>query len=231
MRALGWLDGWRFATCAVVSLGFIVGSGAPSSAAVPGLDFTQTSCEGYSDSVARLYTAGLDRLPERPGFEFWMGEYTNGRWNLPRMATFFTQSDEFVTRYGSLDQEGFVRQLYRNVLGREGEQAGVTHWTGQLNLGETRGTALLRFAESPENITRSGTVQPLLGAFNGGLPGRWTCGSQPPPVPGNPGDTKNCADFATRAQAQAWFDTYYPAYGDVAKLDADNNLIVCESLP
>ncbi len=53
----------------------------------------------------------------------------------------------------------------------------------------------------------------------------------PPASPSNPGDTKNCGDFSTQGSAQAWFNTYYPAYGDVAKLDADGNLIACESLP
>ena len=51
-----------------------------------------------------------------------------------------------------------------------------------------------------------------------------------PPQPGNPGDTKNCSDFANYAEAKAWFDTYYPYYGDVAKLDQNNDLIPCESL-
>ena len=53
-----------------------------------------------------------------------------------------------------------------------------------------------------------------------------------PAVPGNPGDTKNCGDFATFTEAKAWFDTYYPYYGDVARLDGnDGDLIPCESLP
>jgi hypothetical protein len=55
-----------------------------------------------------------------------------------------------------------------------------------------------------------------------------------PPVgtpPANPGDSKNCGDFSTYAQAKAWFDTYYPYYGDVARLDGNNDLIPCESLP
>jgi putative cell wall-binding protein len=47
----------------------------------------------------------------------------------------------------------------------------------------------------------------------------------------NPGDTKNCSDFATWQQANEWFRTYYPEYGDVANLDADGNQIPCESLP
>jgi hypothetical protein len=48
--------------------------------------------------------------------------------------------------------------------------------------------------------------------------------------PDNPGDTKNCGDFETYAEAKAWFDEYYPHYGDVARLDKDGDLIPCESL-
>lgn len=52
-----------------------------------------------------------------------------------------------------------------------------------------------------------------------------------PSKPANPGNTKNCSDFSTWRQAQDWFEFYYPHYGDVAQLDADNDLIACESLP
>jgi hypothetical protein len=51
------------------------------------------------------------------------------------------------------------------------------------------------------------------------------------PSPANPGDARNCGDFATQAEAQAWFDTYYPLYGDVAHLDYDNDRVACETLP
>ena len=54
----------------------------------------------------------------------------------------------------------------------------------------------------------------------------------PAPVqPSNPGDSKNCGDFSTYAEAKSWFDTYSPYYGDVARLDQDGDLIPCESLP
>lgn len=208
----------------------LVSSSTSSGSAVPGKDFTETGCDGYSDSVARLYTAGLDREPEQGGFEFWMTEYTAGRYDLPRMATFFTQSAEFVAAYGELSQDEFIRQLYRNVLDREGESGGITFWNEQMDLGMDRGTVLLRFAESPENITNSGTVEPTLGPFNAGLTEAWTCNPQVP-TPANPGDIKNCSDFATQAEAQAWFDTYFPAHGDISKLDRDNNGVACESLP
>jgi hypothetical protein len=63
-------------------------------------------------------------------------------------------------------------------------------------------------------------------------PSATTTTTKPPsPPPGNPGDTKNCTDFATHAEAQAWFNTYVGAYGDVAHLDSDGDGIACESLP
>ncbi|TYP88436.1 HNH endonuclease family protein [Blastococcus xanthinilyticus] len=54
----------------------------------------------------------------------------------------------------------------------------------------------------------------------------------PAPAPvGNPGDSKNCSDFSSHAQAQAWYETYFPAYGDVAGLDgSDQDGLACESL-
>lgn len=50
-------------------------------------------------------------------------------------------------------------------------------------------------------------------------------------APPNPGNSKNCRDFSTQAEAQEWYDAYFPFYGDVAKLDTNNNQVACESLP
>lgn len=51
------------------------------------------------------------------------------------------------------------------------------------------------------------------------------------PRPPNPGDTVNCTDFATWPDANAYYQAYFPYYGDVAGLDSDGDGIVCESLP
>ena len=50
-------------------------------------------------------------------------------------------------------------------------------------------------------------------------------------IPANPGNTKNCSDFSTYAEAKEWFDIYFPHYGDVARLDNNNDGEPCESLP
>jgi hypothetical protein len=52
-----------------------------------------------------------------------------------------------------------------------------------------------------------------------------------PPGLSNPGNTKNCTDFADWQSANAWFQTYLALFGDVAGLDADFDGVPCETLP
>jgi len=53
----------------------------------------------------------------------------------------------------------------------------------------------------------------------------------PATVPKNPGDKKGCSDFETYEQALQYYETYYPNYGDVAKLDRDQDGVPCPKLP
>ncbi|MCQ3805431.1 MAG: hypothetical protein OXC98_11455 [bacterium] len=54
-----------------------------------------------------------------------------------------------------------------------------------------------------------------------------TIGEAPP----DPGNSRNCSDFSTQEEAQEWYDTYFPFYGDVAQLDTNENKLACEFLP
>jgi hypothetical protein len=48
---------------------------------------------------------------------------------------------------------------------------------------------------------------------------------------GNPGNSRDCGDFDSYAEAKQWFDTYFADYGDVARLDSNGDGEPCESLP
>lgn len=113
--------------------------------------------------VLRLYQAALDRPPDPAGFDFWTSRLAAGA-PLAQVAASIASSPEFRERFGATDAAGYVQQLYRNVLGREGDPSGVSYWVDRLNAGVSRGDVLVGFAGSPEN--RASTA-PLVG------PGIW----------------------------------------------------------
>ena len=50
-------------------------------------------------------------------------------------------------------------------------------------------------------------------------------------IPPNPGNRFNCADFQYFEEAFSYYDRFYPYYGDVARLDRDNDGVPCPGLP
>jgi Domain of unknown function (DUF4214) len=102
--------------------------------------------------VARLYFAYFLRAPDQSGLDHWREKYRTGT-SLAAVSQAFASSSEFRTRYGSLSNRQFVETVYVNVLGRAGDEGGISYWTGQLNSGKkTRGAVMTGFSESSEYI-------------------------------------------------------------------------------
>lgn len=100
----------------------------------------------------RIYQAAFDRAPDTTGLTFWIDALDDGL-SFAAMGSGFVQSAEFESVYGtSVSDEAFVAELYQNILGREGEQAGIDFWVGLLEDGRDRGLVLIGFADSPENV-------------------------------------------------------------------------------
>jgi hypothetical protein len=104
----------------------------------------------HIEPAIRLYYAALARMPDYAGLKNWSGALSGGVLTLAAAGDQFASSAEFLLDYGNLDNTGYVQQLYRNVLGREADPAGLANWVGQLNAGTSRGTVLIGFSESPE---------------------------------------------------------------------------------
>ena len=102
------------------------------------------------EPAIRLYYAALARPPDYTGLQNWSNALQAGTLTLMGAADQFAGSAEFLLRYGALDNTGYVQQLYRNVLGREADPAGLADWVGQLNAGASRGQILVGFSESDE---------------------------------------------------------------------------------
>ena len=59
----------------------------------------------------------------------------------------------------ALTDAGFVRLVYRNVLGREGSRADIAYWTDLITSGrDSRGGVMAQFSRSQEYEQRSQTA-------------------------------------------------------------------------
>lgn len=109
------------------------------------------TAEDPDAQVARLYRAGLGRLPDADGLAFWGERATEGT-PLVSVAQGFMTGPEFQARFGGLDDAGFVAQTYRNVLEREADAGGFTNWYSRLLSGNlSRAEVLVSLSESAEN--------------------------------------------------------------------------------
>lgn len=103
-----------------------------------------TEFEHYTESpeltsahadVFRLYWAFFDREPDLDGATYWVDRYDRCA-SLPDITWSFSNSDEFMARYGSLTDEQYVDLVYNNVLGRQPDEEGRRYWLGQLTAKE-----------------------------------------------------------------------------------------------
>ena len=88
-------------------------------------------------------------MPDPAGFLYWYLQVARGT-SLDRVSDLFAGSTEFKTRYGNLDNGGFVELIYENVLGRGADHQGRDYWVGRLNGGLRRGRLMRLFSESGE---------------------------------------------------------------------------------
>ncbi|CAL1692996.1 hypothetical protein MMB232_03179 [Brevundimonas subvibrioides] len=102
-------------------------------------------------TIARLYDATFDRLPDLFGLDAWRQEIAAGR-SLNSMAAAFAGSQEFQDRYGALSNADFVRLIYTFCLDRNVDPLGLSSYTDLLNSGQwTRADVLLSLSESSEH--------------------------------------------------------------------------------
>ncbi len=120
--------------------------------------YTFLTCPEYNpaaESVARLYLAAFQRIPDTSGLQFWQGVLVNGG-SVAQIAQIFTQTSEFAALYGpNLNSSQFIDILYSNVLNRSADAGGKQYWTQQLVAGLSKGDVLNSFAQAPENQTKT----------------------------------------------------------------------------
>ena len=118
---------------------------------------TSLPLSSSESKVWRLFAAVFGRTADSAGLSYWTEQQANIGTN--GVAGQLVVSAEFVSTYGSLNDQQFVNQLYINVLGRPGETAGVSYWTDLMANGTTRADVVVGFSEGAEFISKTNTIK------------------------------------------------------------------------
>lgn len=98
--------------------------------------------------INRIYEKAMGRKGEGDGLNYWCSAVQNGTRTPINVAEYFINSEEF--RNKKLNNEEYIKVLYRTFMGREYDQAGLNYWLGELNRGCSREDILRRFANCQE---------------------------------------------------------------------------------
>jgi CSLREA domain-containing protein len=105
-------------------------------AAAPGLaNCRAVNYSSEQDNVMRAYIAYYGRPADSGGLDYWAGRLTKAGGTLNEIMADFGISKEFTDRYGSLTASALVTSVYRQLFGRNPEQAGLDYWVGELTSG------------------------------------------------------------------------------------------------
>lgn len=121
----------------------VLGAGAVSRSALVGQIVDSGEFRTVVAPVARHYLAVLQRPPDAAGGAYWAGQVRSGL-TAAQLAAAFAGSAEFASAYGGLGTTAFVGAMYRNILGREADSAGLAYWSGLLAAGQSTQAGLLQ---------------------------------------------------------------------------------------
>ena len=123
---------------------------------ITGAPDTNTVCYEHDESlvaiqqfVTRMYIQCLGREPDIMGLNGWVSQLSNRLMNGAQIAEAFVFSNEMLDK--NLSDAEFVKILYRSMMGREADEAGLAGWVSQLQGGFiSRSEVTKAFVESAE---------------------------------------------------------------------------------
>lgn len=89
----------------------------------------------YINEVQKLYVAYFSRPADPAGLTFWANNLATNPNGYQEIAQAFSTSAEYQATYGGMANRAVVAEVYENLFGRPGEDAGIDFWTNALNNG------------------------------------------------------------------------------------------------
>ncbi len=99
--------------------------------------------------ITSLYVSFFNRAADEAGLNYWNNAAKaagdGGLGTLKQLAAGFAAHPSFKAAYGDMDNEAFVRAIYQNALGREGNPQGIAYWKNRLDSGTARSDMVAEF--------------------------------------------------------------------------------------
>jgi len=109
----------------------------------------------YVNEVQKLYVAYFSRPADPTGLAFWVGQLQTNANAYQNIAQAFSTSAEYQATYGGKDNRALVTEVYDNLFGRAGDEAGMQFWINALNNGQlTIGNVVTGIAAGAQNNDR-----------------------------------------------------------------------------
>jgi hypothetical protein len=116
-------------------------------------------------SLIELYIAFFNRVPDADGLSYWIDQFNSGMTLTQICEVFYSAAVQYsdLTGYSStMSSADFVKVIYKNVLGRSGENAppsgDVAYWAYTLDSGSaTKGTVVESMLGSAHTFTNDPT--------------------------------------------------------------------------
>ncbi len=151
----------RSIAAGAVSVGLLLSTIVSSSSAA---ETSLSPIRPEEGQVERLYQAVFDRSPDPAGLAYWFRLRSTST-ALDTIAAEFITSPEFANVAGAPTSAEFIDRLYRNVLDRSPDAAGMAYWQQQMDEGLTRVELVVLFSESAEFAAATDTTLAPLPAF------------------------------------------------------------------
>ncbi|WP_168927511.1 DUF4214 domain-containing protein [Nitrincola alkalilacustris] len=87
------------------------------------------------NAVQKLYISFYGRPADPLGLDFWATQLDNANGVVQNIINAFANSEEYQSRFGSLDDSSLINNLYLQSFGRSAEPAGLEYWLGQISSG------------------------------------------------------------------------------------------------
>ena len=107
------------------------------------------------ESISGLYVAYFNRAADQSGLKYWKSQAKIAQENnkvisdiLKEISNDFYGNKAIATLYSPLDDKTFVERIYQNILGADGDKAGITFWIDALKGGTTRSDMITDFVQA-----------------------------------------------------------------------------------